>query len=246
MGSLLHYLFSFEGRISRTKWWLGQLVFVALVLGWLIISVGPSEFSPMVFGGVIIENAPHDNTPYELRPSIGFEKIQAPAESADTGAEPQNRFWLGFLILAWPYCWIWMAVTAKRLHDLGMSGWWGVPGFAPTMFYGLVFVLSNGFTDWEMLLWLGPLVFISTWVQRIAGAWLFSQCGMRKGSPETNQYGPPDSAASHGNGTPDTVKSFDREDQAIRAAIARMSAPPAAPLAEFASAPQKTVFGRRS
>jgi uncharacterized membrane protein YhaH (DUF805 family) len=248
MGAILHFLFSFDGRISRTKWWLSQGIFVLLVLGWIVVSFGRSEFGAMVFGTSIISSAPSSDN---LRPAFTFEEAAsgfsdvAPDTQA-TEADQSNKFWLSFLVLAWPYCWIWLAVTAKRLHDLGMSGWWGVPGFAPTMFVGIVFVLSDGFTDFVVLLQLGPIMMILQWVQRISGVWLFSQCGFRSGSSEANQYGPPDSAASHAKVAPDVVKNFDREDQAIRAAIARMSAPPPSPVSNFISSPQKPVFGRRS
>jgi uncharacterized membrane protein YhaH (DUF805 family) len=240
MGPILHYLFSFEGRISRTKWWLSQFLLIGLVIGWAVISFGPSDSGAMIFGTTIVSNAPREDV---LRQSFAFEDKTADAVEAEAPKQ-QNSFYVAFLLLAVPYCWIWLAVTAKRLHDLGMSGWFGVPGLAPTLLYGMIFVLSNAFTDMYLITQLGPLLMVGQVVQSIAGLWLMSQCGFRKGSANANEYGPPGSPVASASASHDKEKSFDREDLLIRAAIARMHTP-AEPVVELPQGPQKPVFGRR-
>lgn len=53
---------------------------------------------------------------------------------------------IGAVVLALAAFWISIAVSVRRLHDIGWSGWWWLISFAPLVgtFFGLVLVLWPG------------------------------------------------------------------------------------------------------
>lgn len=63
---------------------------------------------------------------------------------ADASSQSEVLHWLAAIAMIW----INLAVTAKRLHDRGRSGWWAVAVFAVNrltyVFYGLFFGLYFG------------------------------------------------------------------------------------------------------
>jgi uncharacterized membrane protein YhaH (DUF805 family) len=117
----------FSGRASRSEYWWFQ----GFVLGVLLASV---------FAGLLaVPMGAYLNTPY----------LQLPWWLVDFGADRLLRHepWIGVngvsVILQAP---LWLgvlppmaAVTVRRLHDTGVSGWWALLVFVPA--FGTVFLL---------------------------------------------------------------------------------------------------------
>jgi uncharacterized membrane protein YhaH (DUF805 family) len=111
------------------------------------------------------------------------------------------EYWLSVAILLvfnfiLPYLsgtWVlWVMVYARRLHDLGKSGWWGVAALlvsAIPMVLGLMFggsqvasaVTSRGVT------WYDAPILGSALIQHSFTLWL----GLRKGKVDENRFGLP-------------------------------------------------------
>lgn len=98
-------LLSFDGRIGRQSWWIGQIVLV--VLNWIVMLILGLVFGTSMMGGM------DTNIPPE----------QA-AEMATKGMIPIT---IASLIFLYPS----LALYAKRWHDRGKSGWWSLLMFVP-------------------------------------------------------------------------------------------------------------------
>lgn len=98
--SLFDVMFRFKGRISRRTFWRQGIL--PLSVGWILC-----------FGFFIYYVADCMNI-------LGSDDCEIlPNEFAGM---------LGILALVWVFVsvWISLAVSCKRLHDLGKSGWWGL------------------------------------------------------------------------------------------------------------------------
>lgn len=112
----LHFLFSFEGRISRTTFWIGYLLIWAV--GGLI--------------GVVAE--------------LLFESgaSEAPETSGASGQVVETAEFLVLLGITVAILWCWLVIQVKRWHDLNKSGWWIFINLVP--FVGPLWALvENGF-----------------------------------------------------------------------------------------------------
>jgi uncharacterized membrane protein YhaH (DUF805 family) len=94
MNSFAWFFLSLRGRVSRQEFWLGYVGLVLIAL--------------------ILMRAVHTGDAYFI-----------PGDGSDTEIwqdEPFSFGWLEFISLAltWPI----IAIYAKRLHDLALSGWW--------------------------------------------------------------------------------------------------------------------------
>ena len=90
---------TFSGRARRKEYWLWQLFMILLfgaLMAWLIGSIGP---------------IPHGATPDE---------IAARAQGVPAATWPITAIALASLALFLPS----LAVTVRRIHDSGNSGWW--------------------------------------------------------------------------------------------------------------------------
>ena len=102
-------LFSFNGRISRSEYWLkGVLVIVAAIIALQILTA------------IIVAAAGSG---------------AAAADDADTGIAALFAG-LGIALLLWflaaiPLLWITLALYAKRFHDRGKTGWMALVVFIP-------------------------------------------------------------------------------------------------------------------
>src|SRR4051812_42804794 len=110
------YLFSFEGRINRAKYWLAGLTIAAFMLLFTALAIGAG----MASGGA--------------GASFGFD-----LDDIFSVLDPATWRALAFvdlpmLLVKVPgtvlFLWIFVATTIKRLHDRDKSGWWMVPFFA--------------------------------------------------------------------------------------------------------------------
>ena len=108
------FLFRFEGRINRAKYWLATLI----ILGWMTLAllllagissafgIGRHGFSIDLFG------------------------IAASIDELNNNASASTAGWFPWIITA-PmtagFAWCYAAASIKRLHDRNKSAWWMVP-----------------------------------------------------------------------------------------------------------------------
>ncbi len=93
------FLFGFQGRINRAKYWLWHVIFVIASLLFMML------FSGYIHNFAVLESHLGDDAP--LSAFIPFFVIGLPAIIVGT--------------------WAIAATAIKRLHDRGKSGWWMVP-----------------------------------------------------------------------------------------------------------------------
>ena len=97
---IIDLLFSFEGRIGRGKYWLGVLLAVLL----LVIAMVP-----------LIVIVPWDQV------MVAGAEGQPTLDYMHSAMLP---FWIGYLFLMVIGYWMSIAISIKRFHDRGKSGWW--------------------------------------------------------------------------------------------------------------------------
>ena len=83
-------------------------------------------------------------------------------------------------VVAIAMIWINLAVTAKRLHDRNMSGWWMIPFIVATGLY-------NQFGHWLGDSWAATLI---GWPVFICFTWGLVEMCFLKGMPRPNRFGP--------------------------------------------------------
>ncbi len=116
------FLFSFEGRINRAKYWLAALiilcsmVFVLMLLAALasIFGLGSRPLAIDVIG---------------ISASIQFGDDDP---SSKASLFPQ----IATIPLTFVFAWSYAAASTKRLHDRNKSGWWIVPFIVAPGLYG--------------------------------------------------------------------------------------------------------------
>jgi uncharacterized membrane protein YhaH (DUF805 family) len=114
------FLFSFNGRINRAKYWLATLI----ILCWMIFVLEVlAAVAPILgIGGPLAINV------------IGI------SASIQLGGDPASKASLFPQIVIIPmtlvFGWSYAAASIKRLHDRNKSGWWIVPFIVATGLYG--------------------------------------------------------------------------------------------------------------
>jgi uncharacterized membrane protein YhaH (DUF805 family) len=109
------YLFSFEGRINRGKFWLAGLIIVCWMIFLLILLFVPLSY---LFGEPQKLHIDLDNifAVFDPQSYRGLSRSDLGSVTART------------IIL--PLClWVFLAAAVKRLHDRDRSGWWIIPFF---------------------------------------------------------------------------------------------------------------------
>jgi len=104
---VMDLLFSFTGRIGRGKFWLGELTVLLLAV---LIMIPVSIMVP--WEQVIVTGA-------DGQPTVDYSN---PA---------MLPVWIGYLIYFVIGFWITFAISIKRYHDRGKSGWWSLIMFIP-------------------------------------------------------------------------------------------------------------------
>ena len=117
MGSMsfTQFLFSFEGRVSRSAYWLK--FYLPMIAIYIVLAVLMAMFAPAM---------DQYGTPMET-PGAGFAAMQA-------------IFGLFALAALWPS----LAVSVKRWHDRDKSGWWILISLVPII-GGLWYLIECGF-----------------------------------------------------------------------------------------------------
>jgi uncharacterized membrane protein YhaH (DUF805 family) len=114
------FLFSFEGRISRARYWLAGLI----ILCWMIFVLMVLAAAATIFGigGPLAINV------------IG---IAASVHFSDDPASKASLFpQIVTIPMTFVFGWSYAAASIKRLHDRNKSGWWIVP-----------FIVASGLYD---------------------------------------------------------------------------------------------------
>ncbi len=144
---LLWLLFSFDGRIPRSVYWICSLAFTAIVVASIVL--------PFVLWAEAIDTQYEEvwqqycsGSPWELGPKCFLDPVQyrtvAVAEqeylrqTKELDSTVTLLFILSFLAILWPS----YAVGAKRMHDTGLSAWWLLLCLVPIVGYLLILWLG--------------------------------------------------------------------------------------------------------
>ena len=100
----MNLLFSFSGRIGRGKFWLGVLLY-------LIIAVVVTVIINLVFPMADFMPLNPDGTPQLSPEGMPVYNFSSP-------------YFLASMLISIPLIWISLAISVKRCHDRGKSGWW--------------------------------------------------------------------------------------------------------------------------
>ncbi len=162
--SWLNFFFGFKGRIGRLQFHLGALAASVFYLPTMYaLWRGMSAAIAMQTGQMA---------------SVDVADLQQPSA--------------GLLVNIPSLIALYMMLTlnAKRLHDLGKSGWWQGIAFVglPVELTGLALMFTPGMSGIGLPLVLGSFVF-SIW-----GMWIVIQIWLFAGAPGSNDYGPPPGA----------------------------------------------------
>jgi uncharacterized membrane protein YhaH (DUF805 family) len=159
------FLFSFEGRINRAKYWLAVLI----ILCWMIFVLMLLAALATIFGigGPLAINV------------IG---ISASIQLGDD--DPASKASLFPQIVTIPmtlvFGWSYAAASIKRLHDRNKNGWWIVPFIVAT---GLYDQFGDRLGGSYAALFIGLTVFIAFIWGLVEMCWL-------KGTRGPNRFGP--------------------------------------------------------
>jgi len=168
------FLFSFEGRINRAKYWYALfassaacLVFLSIVASAIAGVFGVSIKSIHVDFYFVLTRLP--SLPF----SISF------GDAAPSPAALVLFYGMGTPIFV-VGMWFWAATTVKRLHDRNRNGWWIVPFFiAPR----LLSRLSDWIDNPTAALVVSAIAFGLT-------VWCIVEMLFRRGTRGPNRFGP--------------------------------------------------------
>jgi uncharacterized membrane protein YhaH (DUF805 family) len=105
------FLFGFEGRINRAKYWLATLIILAsMILSLLLLTV--ICLSHGIATGPL---------------SVNLVGISASIQLTDDDAPAALFPRLAALAMTLAFGWCYAVASIKRLHDRNKSGWWIVP-----------------------------------------------------------------------------------------------------------------------
>lgn len=164
------YLFSFQGRINRAKYWLAGLVMMGwmLFIAWIVYL-----YLHLMADGYL---------PVPASFHFGADTIFAIFDPASyhfpsrTDVIPIIVNLIGTPVILW----ICLATSIKRLHDRDKSGWWMVPFVVVPALYDH---FGDRLPDSILSMLLGLVV-------GILAIWGFVELACLRGSPWTNRFGP--------------------------------------------------------
>jgi uncharacterized membrane protein YhaH (DUF805 family) len=119
----LWYLFSFEGRINRAKFWLAALI----IFCWMIFLAILTVAATVSLGGTAPMTINFDiDDIFGILDPASFRALSSTNPAA-----------LVLHLIGTPlFVWVYLATAAKRLHDRDRSGWWMVLFFVIPGLYG--------------------------------------------------------------------------------------------------------------
>jgi uncharacterized membrane protein YhaH (DUF805 family) len=158
------YLFAFEGRINRAKFWMAMLNLLGLMmlLSVVIITVGKLFGGPNSFSfGIKDIFAAFDPESYRSLTAIGLGSVIVKA--------------IGALL----FLWIYLVNSIKRLHDRNKSAWWMLLFFGfPGLFDQFADRLGDSY----------PVQFVAI-VAFVFCVWGVIELCFLKGTAGTNRFG---------------------------------------------------------
>ncbi len=178
------FLFSFEGRINRAKYWLAGLVLLcwmifAVVL-FFVVSAAYGDFRSIGLNtGIVSLHAKLDGPKaFHLDINDVFALVDPATWRALRRIDIAAA--LAHAIVTPLVLWIFLAVSVKRLHDRDKSGWWMVLFFAVP---GIYKQFEDRLPDTYFLLPVATAIFVLT-------AWCFVELYVLKGTSSSNLFGP--------------------------------------------------------
>jgi uncharacterized membrane protein YhaH (DUF805 family) len=158
------FLFGFEGRINRARYWLATLAILGAMISALLLLAFICLASGIPTGPLTIN-------------LVGISaSFQLTDDDAAAGLFPRIVTVLMTLGFAWCYA----AVSIKRLHDRNRSGWWIIP-----------FIVAAGicgqFGDRLGGSWAAAFVGLAVFVAFI---WGLAEMYFLKGTRGPNRFGP--------------------------------------------------------
>jgi len=160
------FLFSFNGRINRAKYWLATLI----ILCWMIFVLMILATLATVFG---IGGGPLAIDAVGISASIPFGN-DGPSSKAALVTQ------IVLIPMTLVFTWSYAAASIKRLHDRNKSGWWVVP-------YIVAPSLNDQFGDWLGDSRAAPFIGLAVFIALI---WGFIEMCLLKGTRGPNQFGP--------------------------------------------------------
>jgi uncharacterized membrane protein YhaH (DUF805 family) len=159
------YLFGFNGRINRAKFWLAGLIIICWMIFLMFLLFLPIGY---FFGSA-------------TKFSLGIDNLLVVFDTA--ALRKMSRADIAVLIvnfLVMPLdLWVSLATSVKRLHDRDRSGWWLVPFFVIPCLYGrLEEYLPDSY-------WVLPLALIAF----VLCVWGFIELLFLRGTKWTNRFG---------------------------------------------------------
>jgi uncharacterized membrane protein YhaH (DUF805 family) len=126
------FLFDFEGRINRAKYWLAALIIICWMLFLSTLVLGTAK----LFGGRIDEfGFDTDDIFRAIDPSAYHSAVEIIRNGKPTS--PDNLIPMSFHAIGTPlFLWVYLATSIKRLHDRNKSAWWMVPFFIVPGLFG--------------------------------------------------------------------------------------------------------------
>jgi uncharacterized membrane protein YhaH (DUF805 family) len=167
------YLFSFEGRINRAKFWLS----LPILLGWMFLVV--LIMWVIMTGGVLLTRDLHGHE--IIKVNLSFDEIFTLLGPASRlSLSPREIVSLvGNLFGMTTLMWVFLAIAVKRLHDRNRSGWWILPFFVLPSF-------SNEIVQWLPGTMLDLPVSVALFILSI---WGFIELGFLRGTDGANRFG---------------------------------------------------------
>jgi uncharacterized membrane protein YhaH (DUF805 family) len=167
--NLWSWMFALEGRISRSKWWLGLLVLISVMIAASFVI------------GLIVNNfmAAHPELQQHLNSPEWFNSKEAEPVISSLGL-----WMIGPLIVIGLVLWSLLALGVKRLHDRGLSSWLILVVVLP--FLGAIAApsLAAEFGLDENVVRLSLLLLMASVI------WSILQFGILKGETGPNEHGP--------------------------------------------------------
>jgi len=192
------FLFSFEGRINRARYWLGCLVMFGWMLAiawialcWLLLVVGPYMHHGKIWTNCGISAlGPYLGLQFaDADPAVKSASVHFGVTQILNLFDPATYRWplrddiapLLVNLTATPLLvWIYLAISIKRLHDRNRSGWWIVPfAVLPCLYEHYEAAIPDSY-------WFAPLALASL----VLTIWGFIELACLKGDASANQFGP--------------------------------------------------------
>jgi uncharacterized membrane protein YhaH (DUF805 family) len=170
------YLFGFEGRINRAKYWLAGLIVLCLMIA----------FVGLVYSALKINFVAH-----AIGTAHGKGEVSLGFDLDDIFLLLDPAAWRALSLAKLPmvlvkaagmalFLWIFVATSVKRLHDRDKSAWWMVPFFALPNLYNH---FSDRLPDSYFML-------IPSLIMFVLMMWGFVELYFLRGSRKTNRFGP--------------------------------------------------------